>query len=149
MTAEQIGYWSTQGIEFGSHTRNHADLTTLDKEQLEEEIAGSACDMASLLGSRVASFAYPYGFYNQEALDCVRQTFDLAFGVNPTLAGINCLGTDPHMLRRTMVQSTDSGFDVEWRARIGFSPVTRARSRLKLRSRFQKVMRLILGRNGR
>ena len=29
MTAEQIRYWATQGIEFGAHSRTHADLTSL------------------------------------------------------------------------------------------------------------------------
>jgi peptidoglycan/xylan/chitin deacetylase (PgdA/CDA1 family) len=142
MTAEQIRYWAEQGIEFGAHSRSHADLSSLSPEQLKEEVAGSGNALGSLLGTRVVSFAYPYGHYNRAALDCVRGNFDLAFAIDPRFKGINFLVTDPHLMRRTMVQPVDSEVDVESRARWGFSPLLRLRARLRLRSRFKHAVRL-------
>ncbi len=147
MTAEQIRYWATQGIDFGAHSRTHADLTTLSSSELSEEVVGSGKDLESILGSRVVSFAYPFGFYNQRVLDCVRAAFDLAFTVDRQIAGMNYLVTDPHLLRRTMIQPGDSVFDVECRARWGHSPIQRLRSRLLLRSRLKHVVGSILGRS--
>ena len=107
MTAEQIRYWAAHGIEFGAHSRNHTDLTTLTPEKLKEEVLGSGTDIENLLGARVVSFAYPFGFYTEEVVECVRGAFNLAFGISPQNPGINYLVTDPHLLQRTMVQPGD------------------------------------------
>jgi peptidoglycan/xylan/chitin deacetylase (PgdA/CDA1 family) len=146
MTADQIRDWAAQGIEFGAHSRTHVDLTTLTPSSLREEVVGSGKDLESILGSRVASFAYPYGFHNQAVDDCVRAVFDLAFIVDPKVEGINFLGTDPHLLRRTLVPATDSVVDIECRARWGYSPIERLRNRLRLRSRFKDAIFSIIGR---
>ena len=90
-TAEQIQFWAGEGIEFGAHSRTHADLTTLTLERLKEEVLGSATDMEGLLRAQVTSFAYPFGFYDEEVVECVRGAFDLAFGINPEERGINHL----------------------------------------------------------
>jgi peptidoglycan/xylan/chitin deacetylase (PgdA/CDA1 family)/glycosyltransferase involved in cell wall biosynthesis len=145
MTAEQIRYWATQGIEFGAHGRTHADLRTLTSEKLKEEILGSKSDLSSLLGSRVASFAYPYGFYNQGALDCVQGAFDLAFIADDFNEGLNHLLTDPHLLRRTMVQTNDSLLTLEFRARWGRNPFGNLRIRIGLRTRLKRAARMAFG----
>ena len=142
MNAEQIRHWAAQGIEFGAHSRTHVDLTTLSPAELHEEVVGSGKDLESLLGSRVVSFAYPYGFHNPAVVDSVRRAFDLAFIVDPKIEGVNSLGTDPHLLMRTLVPATDTVMDIELRARRGYSPIERLRSRLRLRSRFKKVIGL-------
>jgi peptidoglycan/xylan/chitin deacetylase (PgdA/CDA1 family) len=147
MTAEQIRYWATQGIEFGAHSRTHADLTTLSAKELAEEVIGSRDDLADLLGSRVVSFAYPYGFYNQAVVDCVRGAFDLAFVADDKREGLNHLLIDPYLLLRTMVQTNDSLLDLECRARWGYNPLLNLRARLRLRSRLKRVARSILGGN--
>lgn len=142
MTADQIRAWAGQGIEFGAHSRTHADLTSLNAEELADEAAGSAADMEALLGSRAASFAYPYGFHNAAVDDCVRGSFDLAFIADDKDEGLNDLQTDPHLLLRTMVQRTDSARIVEWRARRGRYPFynlwNRMRVRLALRTRLRR-----------
>jgi peptidoglycan/xylan/chitin deacetylase (PgdA/CDA1 family) len=131
MTAEQIRYWTTQGIEFGAHSRTHADLTTLDAKELTQEVIGSRNDLAVILGCRVTSFAYPYGFYNQAVYECVRGAFDLAFRVDEKTPGINLLGTDPRLLERSMVQSGDTLLDLACRVRWGYSPLLNLRIRLR------------------
>jgi glycosyltransferase involved in cell wall biosynthesis/peptidoglycan/xylan/chitin deacetylase (PgdA/CDA1 family) len=142
MTAEQIIFWASHGIEFGAHSRNHADLTSLTEEELTEEVVGSRRDLELLLGSRVASFAYPYGFRNQRVENSVRDAFDLAFIADDADEGLNYLQTDPHLLLRTMVQSDDSLFAIECRARWGRYPFLgwwdRLRVRVALRTRLKR-----------
>jgi glycosyltransferase involved in cell wall biosynthesis/peptidoglycan/xylan/chitin deacetylase (PgdA/CDA1 family) len=143
MTAEQIREWSAKGIEFGAHSRTHANLPTLSEADLTDEVVGSAKDLASILGSRVISFAYPYGFHNQAVDDCVRGAFDLAFIADDWDEGLNDLQTDPHLLRRTMVQTKDSLLALELRARFGHYPLlemgNRLRQRVALRTRLKRI----------
>jgi peptidoglycan/xylan/chitin deacetylase (PgdA/CDA1 family) len=139
MTADQIRYWSAQGIEFGAHSRSHADLTRLPPESLEAEVLGSKADLEELLGKPVEAFAYPFGFHNEEVVKCARGAFDLAFGIHPDERGINILDTDPCLLRRTMVQTRDSVIDVICRVRFGYSPIQRFRAFVRLRSRLKKL----------
>jgi peptidoglycan/xylan/chitin deacetylase (PgdA/CDA1 family)/glycosyltransferase involved in cell wall biosynthesis len=139
MTAEQIRYWSERGIEFGAHTRTHADLTKLPPDQLGNEVTGSADDLENILDTRVASFAYPYGSHSPQVVECVCETFDSAFGIDPQEQGINHLLTDPYMLRRTMVQPGDSVIDIVFRAHWGHSPLQSLRARLRLRSRLKRI----------
>jgi len=149
MTTEQIRYWATQGIEFGAHSRTHADLTALSAKDLEEEVVGSGKDLALLLGARVVSFAYPYGFHNQAVDDCVRRAFDLAFIADDNNEGMNHLLTDPHLLLRTMVQTNDSLLALECRARWGHNPFLNLRARIGLRSRLKRAVRSVFGSNKR
>jgi peptidoglycan/xylan/chitin deacetylase (PgdA/CDA1 family) len=146
MTAKQITDWALKGIEFGAHSRTHADLTTLDAEGIKEEVLGSRNELASLLGSRVISFAYPYGHYNQDVLDCVRVAFDLAFIEDYKMKGLNDLSTAPHLLERISVQSEDSVVTVECYARWGFNPIRRLRERILLRTRLRRVAHFVIGR---
>ncbi|HMD83181.1 MAG TPA: glycosyltransferase [Terriglobia bacterium] len=146
MTADQIRYWATQGIEFGAHSRTHADLTTLSANDLSEEVVGSGKDLESILGSRVVSFVYPYGFHNPTVDDCVRRAFDLAFLATDEVEGLNHLLIDPSLMRRTLVHPNDSLLDLELRARWGHNPILDLRARLLLRTRLRKVVRSIFGR---
>ncbi len=147
MSAEQIRYWARQGIEFGSHSRTHADLTTLSGNDLSEEVVGSGEDLEAILGSRVVSFAYPYGFHNQAVDDCVRSAYDLAFIADDDNEGMNHLQTDPHLLLRTMVQTDDSLVALECRARWGRNPFLNLRARVGLRSRLKRAASTVLGRD--
>jgi peptidoglycan/xylan/chitin deacetylase (PgdA/CDA1 family)/GT2 family glycosyltransferase len=141
MTADQIRYWAAQGIEFGAHSRTHADLTPLPAHELADEVIGSRNDLAAVLGSPVVSFAYPYGFHSQAVCDCVRSAFDLAFIADDNVEGMNHLQTDPHLLLRTMVQTGDSLVDLASRVRWGYSPLLNLRARLRLRTRLILIHR--------
>ncbi len=61
LTWDQIQYWSTRGVEFGSHTRTHMDCGTPDSAKLQSEIVGSKTDLEAQLGKSVGLFAFPYG----------------------------------------------------------------------------------------
>ena len=151
MTAEQIRYWAGQGIEFGAHSRTHADLTSLSSQELLDEVVGSGKDLDEILGFRTVSFAYPYGFHNQAVDDCVRSAFDLAFIADDDNEGLNYLDTDPYWLLRTMVQSNDSLLAMAFRSRWGHYPFVylryRIQGRIAVRTHLRRVMRFIAARN--
>lgn len=119
LDADQIREMASAGIEFGAHGRTHRDLTRLPSEQLELEIAGSRRDLAELLGAPVASFAYPYGSFDERVLDVTRREF---VGACTIIKGINRPPADPHRLRRTMVRADDWSIEFAWRVRTGQNP---------------------------
>lgn len=147
MTIEQVQDWAQRGIEFGAHTRTHVDLSSLPPDQLTNEVVGSADDLERLLGVRPASFAYPYGRHSPQVVECVRDTYDLAFDIDARKPGMNHLLSDPHLLQRSMVQPVDLVIDVAFRVLRGYSPLQGLRVRFRLRSRFKHLMRLISGRS--
>jgi peptidoglycan/xylan/chitin deacetylase (PgdA/CDA1 family) len=60
------------GIEIGSHSRHHRDLSVCGDAELREEIAGSKADLEAVLGAPVRTFCYPYGRLNERAAAAVR-----------------------------------------------------------------------------
>ncbi len=68
------------GIEFGGHSRTHADLTALDPAACEEEVAGCAEDLATQLGQPVESFAAPYGRVTPDVVAIIARHYRAAFG---------------------------------------------------------------------
>lgn len=67
-----------RGIDFGSHTLTHPDLTRLEGAGIEHEIRKSKEIIEDFLGIPVSSFAYPYGRYNEGSMEAVRQYYDCA-----------------------------------------------------------------------
>jgi peptidoglycan/xylan/chitin deacetylase (PgdA/CDA1 family)/glycosyltransferase involved in cell wall biosynthesis len=137
MTANQITWWASKGIEFGAHSRTHLDLTSLPEDQLAEEIDGSSQDLEAVVRTRIVSFAYPYGSYNESVTQRTHSSFDLAFTCEE---GLNYLRTDTCLLRRNTVQPGDLLIDFACRVWFGWSPVTAIRSRLRIRSRFKRFI---------
>jgi len=60
------------GMEIGSHTRRHVDLTLTKGADLVEEVTGSKRDLEAVIQAPVESFAYPGGAFDTEATDAVR-----------------------------------------------------------------------------
>jgi peptidoglycan/xylan/chitin deacetylase (PgdA/CDA1 family) len=55
------------GITFGSHTVNHPQLHTLDRDTISREISGSKNTIEEKTGRLADSFAYPYAFPQTDA----------------------------------------------------------------------------------
>jgi peptidoglycan/xylan/chitin deacetylase (PgdA/CDA1 family) len=143
MTPGQIRECAGQGVEFGSHSRTHPNLMELNERELHDEIAGSREDLSAILGQAVTSFAYPFGFWNEQACAKVREMFETAFTCEP---GLNEIETDPHLLRRTMVQPVDTIIDTACRLEFGWSPLTVARARLSVRTRIRRLRSVLRAR---
>jgi peptidoglycan/xylan/chitin deacetylase (PgdA/CDA1 family)/glycosyltransferase involved in cell wall biosynthesis len=144
MTREQICRWAAEEIEFGAHSRTHADLRTVSNSDLEREVVGSGEDLRGTLGRKVTSFAYPYGFYNDGVSQCVANSFDVAFTCEE---GLNSARSKPFLLRRTMVLPNDSWLDWVFRVKLGWSPFQQLRAKIRLRTRIRKVLKAFVGRS--
>lgn len=64
---EQISEMSMAGIEFGSHTVTHPNLTQCSPEQIRKEFIDSKQMIEQLTGKEIISIAYPYGAVNDTA----------------------------------------------------------------------------------
>jgi peptidoglycan/xylan/chitin deacetylase (PgdA/CDA1 family) len=63
------------GISFGGHTMTHPDLTRLPAELLESEVVGGKKIIEDALGSKVDTFAYPFGRYDNRCRELVSRHF--------------------------------------------------------------------------
>jgi peptidoglycan/xylan/chitin deacetylase (PgdA/CDA1 family) len=69
---EQLAALRDAGMEIGSHSVSHPDLTTLDATELLRQVAGSRAELEARLGVRAVSFCYPAGRYSAAVLEAVR-----------------------------------------------------------------------------
>lgn len=107
MTAEAVGAMSRRGvIEIGAHTVNHPQLSTLDAEAQEAEIAGSIRAVERMTGTPPTAFAYPYGSsvdYDRVSIGCVHR-----HGVRTACANFpGTVGPDtpPYELPRILIRN--------------------------------------------
>lgn len=59
------------GIEFGSHTLTHPDLTKIPEKIAKKEIFTSKKIIEDKTGKEVKFFCYPYGKFNEKIIDLV------------------------------------------------------------------------------
>lgn len=60
-------------VEIGAHTMHHVYLKGAAKQQTMYEIKQSKESLEQMLYIPIVSFAYPYGAFNQQAIDIVKQ----------------------------------------------------------------------------
>lgn len=85
---DQIHDMAASGIEFGSHTCTHPELTTTSPEQSLDEVDRSRHDLQRQLGQDVVSFCYPRGALNAATIRLVEQSGYWGAVVTPKRAGI-------------------------------------------------------------
>lgn len=74
MTTEMVEEISSDKlIEIGAHTLNHAYLEGIDTEFAEEEISLSKKLLEEKFNVEIVSFAYPYGDYDEAAINLVKK----------------------------------------------------------------------------
>lgn len=93
----EIGEMRSAGIFFGAHTLSHIDLTKAPQNRVEVEICQSKAIIEDALGTPVASFAYPYGRFDQRSLAIVREHFACACSDK---LGLVSPGSDAYTLER-------------------------------------------------
>jgi peptidoglycan/xylan/chitin deacetylase (PgdA/CDA1 family) len=86
-----------QGIEIGSHTVHHPDLTHLPIHEAAQELSDSRSRLSDELGRAVDSFAYPYGRSTAAVRDVAKHHYRLACGTQLAMAGAE---SDPFDLPR-------------------------------------------------
>lgn len=62
---DQISEMSGAGIEFGSHTKSHQDLRSLDDCALKNELSESKIILEKYLDKNIKTLSYPFGRYNE------------------------------------------------------------------------------------
>jgi peptidoglycan/xylan/chitin deacetylase (PgdA/CDA1 family) len=85
------------GIDFGAHTMTHPDLTHVSAERIEDEIVRSKTIIERRLGQEVASFAYPFGRYDERSRDIAARHFKCACSDR---LGLISEASDPFALER-------------------------------------------------
>jgi len=73
MSEGEILHLFSEGFEIGSHGCQHSDLTSLNDEELDAQMLKSKAKLSSIIGSEVATFAYPYGLFNVRAIESARK----------------------------------------------------------------------------
>lgn len=108
MNWDQIGELEHRGMDIGSHTLSHDDLTILDTAGLQSEIAGSGEALKTHLGHPVYWFCYPSGKYDADVISSVREAgYLLATTTDP---GDQQNSDDPFVLMRYRVKQ-DTGLE--------------------------------------
>ena len=74
MTKDQIKEIDSYGIEVGSHTVSHPDLTTISKERVKIELIDSKTALENIVGHDIISFCYPAGKQNTTVVSTAFET---------------------------------------------------------------------------
>lgn len=94
-----------QGHEIAAHSKTHSDLTTLTNEQIIDEVLGSKQELENLGVNSTTSFAYPYGTWNENIKNIVKQSGYK--GARTALAqdsGFNYADQDPYLLKTFSIE---------------------------------------------
>jgi peptidoglycan/xylan/chitin deacetylase (PgdA/CDA1 family) len=101
MTKENWQEWIAAGMDVGSHTRTHADLTKSSASEAMQEIEGSRAELETTLGYEARHFCYPYGRFDASHVAMAREAgYHTA---TTTRRGRVALGDSSFELRRVLV----------------------------------------------
>jgi peptidoglycan/xylan/chitin deacetylase (PgdA/CDA1 family) len=101
MKNEQIREMSAAGIEFGSHTVTHINLSQCSREQVRKELVESKQLIEQLTGKKIISIAYPYGAVNETIKSLAAQS-GYKFGI-ATNSGPLTFNEDLFEIRRIQI----------------------------------------------
>jgi peptidoglycan/xylan/chitin deacetylase (PgdA/CDA1 family) len=101
MTADEWGAWLNSGMDVGSHTRTHGDLTTQDADKAQDQICVSKQELENALCCEARHFCYPYGRFDAAHRQMVQHAGYVT--ATTTNRGRVHTGDDPYTLRRIMV----------------------------------------------
>jgi peptidoglycan/xylan/chitin deacetylase (PgdA/CDA1 family) len=105
MTREQILEWARARYEIGAHTMTHPNLTQIPLAEARREIFDSKKVLEDLLGRPVVHFCYPFGGWNAQLRDLVREAgFETAMA---RTGGFNTPATGRLTLRRIVASHRD------------------------------------------
>lgn len=70
---EMVDAIDKAGLEIGSHSDTHPDLTTISLDRLNEEISSVNARITKITNKPIKVFRCPYGAYNNSVLNCIIQ----------------------------------------------------------------------------
>lgn len=84
LSVEQVRELAAAGVEFGSHSHTHADLTALDSDRITEELLRSGEIIQELTGGFPRALAYPFGKHDTRAMKIAQHLgYKVAFLSSP------------------------------------------------------------------
>lgn len=111
LTWDQVRELRKAGVDFGSHTVTHPQLTMLPPAEIRDELEASKQEIEERLGSPIESFSYPYAFpepnraFREELREMLIQA-GYESGVS-TMVGTATSASDRLFLERLPVNSSD------------------------------------------
>lgn len=114
---EQLAELARAGVRIGSHTRHHRRLTTLEGEELADELAGSLAELRARIPAAIEVLAYPNG--NHDAAVCAAAREAGYVAAFTTEKGRNDSAVDRFRLKRVSVHAADGALAVLWKAWTG------------------------------
>ena len=78
MNFDQINEWLQSGFNIGSHTMDHVDLTKINDNDKINQIGNSKKFLDDMFNTKINSFAFPFGSYNNETLNVIKEYYDFA-----------------------------------------------------------------------
>ncbi len=101
MNWAEIRVMTKYGIDFGAHTETHPHLTKISTDNVKNEIRTSKIKVEDETGKPVHFFAYPYGDYNYDVMEIIREINFM--GACTTDPGLNAPGQNLFALKRSGV----------------------------------------------
>jgi peptidoglycan/xylan/chitin deacetylase (PgdA/CDA1 family) len=101
MTTQDWHRWLRAGMDIGSHTQTHADLSKLDASDALGQITASKRELENLLDCEIKHFCYPYGRFDVSHSEMVKQAGYIT--ATTTNRGRVLPGDDQFALRRVLV----------------------------------------------
>jgi len=108
MTWDQVRRLAAAGFSIGSHTVTHRSLGALPQQEVEAELTRARQRLTEELGSAPEGLSYPYGTVRDFSVAIAQQARQAGYGYAVTAVhGLNHLGCDPFLLRRTSMMAGD------------------------------------------
>ena len=94
------------GIEIGSHSWSHRDLSLCSVDEASDEILRSKRHLQSQFQCSITIFSYPYGHYNASLFPVLRQSG--YHGAVSIFSDAPTVTSDPYAMRRVYIHDGDS-----------------------------------------
>ena len=104
---DELKVMQKYGIEIGSHTADHLDLTALDKNTQRRQIKESKIFLEWSGLETIYSFSYPNGAFNSDLVEILKEENYLTAVTGE--AGLNTLKTNPYELYRVNIRKPRFG----------------------------------------
>jgi len=95
----EVEEMNCEGIAFGSHGVHHLLLTDIPLEQVRKEAIQSKNTIQEKLGKEVTAFSYPYGSFNAQVVETVKNA-GFAYAVTAGVDKLISPKDDVHLLHR-------------------------------------------------
>jgi peptidoglycan/xylan/chitin deacetylase (PgdA/CDA1 family) len=108
MSIEDINQWLSSDCHIGSHTLNHVSIKNINFINQKNEIIESKIKLSKIFNKNINVFSYPYGKFDNSAIDLVKKNFD--FAVTTLRSRFDTNKHSPYLIPRIPINSDTSLF---------------------------------------